>query len=242
MASRSHRASPPSTRCSPSSAGPARTSSCPADLYGGTYRLVDKVLSALGAALRPRRPDRPGALEQGGPRRDAADLGREPDQPAARRRRHRGRGGAPARRARGGRQHVCDPGQPAPARARRRLRRALDDQILGGHSDVVGGVVDRPRQRLVRAAAVRPERGRRRTRAVRLLPRPPRAADAAPADGGPRAQRGGGRRAAARDTGGTTSLARVQRDGQLPPSARDRDRRGPPACSRSPSRSAASSR
>ena len=31
----------------------------PADLYGGTYRLVDKVLEPLGARLRPRRPDRP---------------------------------------------------------------------------------------------------------------------------------------------------------------------------------------
>ena len=50
----------------------------PDDLYGGTYRLVDKVLSALGPALRPRRPDRPRrASERAVRERDAADLGRD---------------------------------------------------------------------------------------------------------------------------------------------------------------------
>ena len=37
----------------------------PADLYGGTYRLVDKVLVALGLAVRPRRPDRPRRARSG---------------------------------------------------------------------------------------------------------------------------------------------------------------------------------
>ena len=32
----------------------------PADLYGGTYRLVDKVLTRWGLSYRSRRPDRPG--------------------------------------------------------------------------------------------------------------------------------------------------------------------------------------
>ena len=34
-----------------------RTSCMPADLYGGTFRLVDKVLSRWGLRLRPGRPD-----------------------------------------------------------------------------------------------------------------------------------------------------------------------------------------
>ena len=38
----------------------------PADLYGGTYRLVDKVLSALGPALHDGRPDRPRRPRRGG--------------------------------------------------------------------------------------------------------------------------------------------------------------------------------
>ena len=37
----------------------------PADLYGGTYRLVDKVLTRWGLAIRPRRSDRPGGAGRG---------------------------------------------------------------------------------------------------------------------------------------------------------------------------------
>ena len=60
-------------------------------------------------------------------------------------------------------------------------------KYLGGHSDVVGGAVITGRPGLLRAAALHPELGRRRARPVRLLPRAPRPAHAAPAYGGPRA-------------------------------------------------------
>ena len=101
----------------------------PNDLYGGTYRLVDKVLSRWGLTLRPRRPDRPRRRRRRAARRDAPDLGRDADEPAAERRRRRGRRRPARARAGRRRQHVRDAGQPAPARARRRLRRPLDDEV-----------------------------------------------------------------------------------------------------------------
>ena len=94
-------------------------------------------------------------------------------------------------------------------------------KYLGGHSDVVGGVVVTRDPRVVRAAALRPERGRRRPRTVRLLPRAPRAAHPASAHGGPRAQRRRGRRAAPRNPRRPgRPLAGLQRDGELPPPRR----------------------
>ncbi len=103
----------------------------PDDLYGGTYRLVDKVLSRWGLGYDLVGADRSRRARGGGARRHAAHLGREPHQPAAQRRRHRAGGGAPAQRAGRGRQHVRHAGQPAPAGARRRLRRALHHQVPG---------------------------------------------------------------------------------------------------------------
>ena len=58
----------------------------PADLYGGTFRLVDKVLKRWGLELRPRRPDRPRRGRARGAPGDEADLGRDADEPAAERR------------------------------------------------------------------------------------------------------------------------------------------------------------
>ena len=102
----------------------------PADLYGGTYRLVDKVLARWGLEYDAGRPDRPRrGRARAVRRRHAPDLGRDADQPAAERRRHRGVVARKRRRARRGRQHVRDAGQPAPARARRRRRGALDDEV-----------------------------------------------------------------------------------------------------------------
>ena len=47
----------------------------PADLYGGTYRLLDKVLKRFGRELRHGRPDRPRRARARRARRDQADLG-----------------------------------------------------------------------------------------------------------------------------------------------------------------------
>ena len=150
------------------------------------------------------------------------------------------------RRARRRRQHVRHAGQPAPARARRRLRRALDDEV--------------PRRPL--------RHGRRRGRSprdaelherlrfvqnavgavpgpVRLLPRPPRAAHAAPAHGArtPRA-RAAVRRVPARRPRRRATSRWPGFSGMVSfrhPDARRRSRRAR-SSSRSPSRSAASSR
>ena len=102
----------------------------PDDLYGGTYRLVDKILARFGvaydmvdqrdldavrAAIRPETklvwvetPTNPTLNVVDLPRGD-----------------RRGRAG----RARRGRQHVRDAGQPAPAGVRRGRGRALDHEV-----------------------------------------------------------------------------------------------------------------
>ncbi len=85
-------------------------------------------------------------------------------------------GGAAAAARR--RQHVRLAGAPAPARARRRHRVPLRDQVPGRalrHDPRRRG---HPLRRGRGAAALPPERDGRRARAVRLLPRPARAADA----------------------------------------------------------------
>ena len=117
-------------------------------------------------------------------------------------------------------------------------------KYLGGHSDVVGGVVITRSDELVRAAAVRPERGRRRAGAVRLLPRPPRPAHAAPADGGARAQRARRSSSCCASTPERAATSAGLDSAAWSASAtRARPRSRPArACSRSPSRSAASSR
>ena len=137
----------------------------PADLYGGTYRLVDKVLSALGPALHDGRPDRPRRPRRGGRRRHAPDLGRDAHQPAAQRRRRRRGRRAQAQRARRGRQHLRHAGQPAPARGRRRRRRALDHEVPRRALRRHRRRRDRARRRPARAGALRAEVDRRRARA-----------------------------------------------------------------------------
>ena len=120
----------------------------PADLYGGTFRLVDKVLSRWGLRFDLVDQTDLDAARARRARRHAADLGREPDQSAAQRGRHRGRRRAAQARAGRRRQHVRDPGQPAPARTRRRLRRAFDDQVPGRPLRRRRRRGDRPRRRL----------------------------------------------------------------------------------------------
>ena len=163
----------------------------PRDLYGGTYRLVDKVLKPLRRSSYDMVDQTDlDALERALRARDRADLGRDAHQPAAQRGRHRGRRRARRRRARGGGQHL--------RHARRCSARwswaphavvHSATKYLGGHSDVVGGAVvvgDEDLHERVRFVqnAVGAVPG-----PVRLLPGAPRPAHAAPARGRPHRER-----------------------------------------------------
>ncbi len=65
----------------------------PSDLYGGTYRLFDKVLSRWGLRYDMVDQTRLDAVRARHRPRDPPRLGREPDQPGAQCDRHRGRRG-----------------------------------------------------------------------------------------------------------------------------------------------------
>ena len=143
------------------------------DVYGGTYRYLERVHRPSGAAdARLRRPRRPTRTALGAADRpDPARLVREPVEPepqAGRHRRRRAddpRAGRPDRRRAAAprrRQHVRLAGPPEPARARRRHRVPLGDEVPRrplGHDPR-----DRrhPRRRDRRAAALPPERDGRR--------------------------------------------------------------------------------
>ena len=98
-------------------------------------------------------------------------------------------------------------------------------KYLGGHSDIGRRRGDRARSGAAREGQVRAERRRRRAGAVRLLPRPPRAAHAAPARRRARRERARGLGLAA-GAGGRRrrALARLRRDGLVPASGRGPDR------------------
>ena len=81
----------------------------PLDLYGGTYRLVDKVLARFGLAYDLVDQRDLDALARGAAPRDEADLGRDADQPAAQRDRRRRRW---SRRPRGARWSSTTPSPP----------------------------------------------------------------------------------------------------------------------------------
>ena len=118
----------------------------PGDAYGGTFRLFAKVLERWGLDLHRGRPARSRRGPRSDDRQDPDDLVRDPDQPAAGHRRHRARlPGSPTTPVR------C---WPSTTRSRRRTcsgRIALGADVvmhsttkyLGGHSDVIGGALDR---------------------------------------------------------------------------------------------------
>ena len=215
----------------------------PRDLYGGTYRLVDKVLArwgleydlvdqtdldALAAAIRPET--RLVWVESPtNPRLDVVDIA-----------------GVVAR---SGDALVAVDNTFATPVNQRPLEQGADfvvhslTKYLGGHSDTVAGAVIAADPEWGERAALRPERGRRDSRAARLLPRPPRPAHAAPADGGARRERARGRRVPARSAGRERRRAgpatRAWSRSATPTRARSAPAR---RSSRSPSRSAASSR
>ena len=219
----------------------------PGDLYGGTYRLVDKVLTrwglaydlvdqtdldAVAGAIRPET--RLVWVESPtNPTLDVIDV----------------EGVVAVARAAPGHPLVAVDNTFATPANQQPLALGADFAVhsttkyLGGHSDTVGGRRRDQGRGLGGAAALRAERRRGGPRALRLLPRPSRPADAAPAHGRARGLRGGLRRGPA---GGPADerrpLARLQRDGELP-APRRAGARGPrPSSSRWPSRSAAWSR
>ena len=127
-------------------------------------------------------------------------------------------------------------------------------KYLAGHSDTILGVAVTSDAGRRRAPALPPERDGRRARTARLLPRAARAAHAPPADGAPRRER----RAVAAFLGGRADVAAVHYPAMggmvsFVPGGRRRAMAGRPpsgpspsprarGCSRWPSRSAASSR
>ena len=84
-------------------------------------------------------------------------------------------------------------------------------KYLNGHSDSIGGVVDRRARRRHRVAAVRAERGRRHPEPVRLVARAARHQDAPAPDGAAQRERSRARACSSRLTrrSGTCLLSRV---------------------------------
>ena len=174
------------------------------DIYGGTFRLFDKVFRRLGLtftyvdardAARGRRRDRPA---------HQALLDRDADQPAAAPGRHRAVA-APAPRA------ACclavdntfmTPYFQRPLELGADLVVHSTTKYLNGHSDVVGGAVIGRDPELRARARVPPERHGRQPAGLRQLPRPARDQDAGRPHGAPPGERAARRplaRVAARD-------------------------------------------
>ena len=140
----------------------------------------------VGSRVRHGGHDRPRRLPLRRTGEHRARVGRVPHQPLPEGDRHR-RGRRP--RAQGGRavrrgQHVRDAVPAATARARRRRRVALDDEVPRRALGPDRRRARDERRRAHRAPVVPRERGGRRPRPDGLLPRAPRREDARPADGG----------------------------------------------------------
>ena len=116
----------------------------PDDAYGGTFRLVSKVLAPAGHRVDGRRPHRPRRARARLARGHRAGVGRDADQPDAHDRRHR-RACAQLAHDHGARV-VVDNTFATPF-LQRPLELGADivvhsaTKYLGGHSDVVGGFV-----------------------------------------------------------------------------------------------------
>ena len=237
----------------------------PNDAYGGTHRLFDKVLRRWGVEHTPGRAVRPRRRQERDHRPDQDDLGRDPHQPAARHRRHRGPGQprARGRRAARRRQHLRDAVPPASADPRRRRRHPLHDEVRRRPQRRRRGSGRGPRPRPRRERRLPPERHGRRGRSVRRLAHPARPQDARGPDGAALRQRREGRGVPDRRRAGRARLlpgprrppwprgregadVPLRRHGRpsAPRVARSRRSRSAtgPGCSRWPSRSAASSR
>ena len=168
------------------------------DVYGGTFRIFDKVLKQFGVdatfldmsdPARVREAIRPNTRlvwmeTPSNPMLKVFDVAAIAEVARS--------AGRPARR----RQHVRDADAPAAARARRDARRALDDEVPERPLRRRRRRGDDERRRAGREAALPPEVRRRRAEPVRLLPRPARAQDARRAHAAPRRERARRRRVA----------------------------------------------
>ena len=150
------------------------------DLYGGTYRLFEKVCGPQGVTFTYVDGRDPAAFARAMRPRDQAGLDRDADQPAAAARGHRRcRRDRPAR----GCLLVVDNTFATPY-LQRPLTLGADvvvhstTKYLGGHSDVVGGAVITSDDRPLSGGPLLPERRGRRAGALRCLADPARPQDA----------------------------------------------------------------
>ncbi len=140
----------------------------PADLYGGTYRLVDKVLTRWGLHYDLVDQTDLEALERA-VARDAADLGRVPDQPAAERGRHR-RASSAARGTPWSLSTTRSPPPPTSARSSSAPTSSCTrPPSTSAATPTWWGARWSAAAAALRTAAFRPERRRRRPGPVRLL-------------------------------------------------------------------------
>ena len=160
---------------------------CTRAVYGSTRGLLDSVFGRLGVSSRLRRPDRPG--------RGRGALAAAPDTPAVRRddrQPDHGRGGPGALAElapRHGAAVVVDntfasPYLCRPVELGADLVVESATKWLGGHTDVIAGVVAGA-ARAHRGRAAREHRHGRHRLALQRLPRPARHPDAARAHGAP---------------------------------------------------------
>ena len=178
------------------------------DVYGGTYRLLSKVLSGWGLMFSTVDLGDLEGLKAALTPADEARLDRDPVEPAAEDRGHRSRlrDRARPRRAGGRGQHVRDPRVAATTRPRRRRSGAQRDEV---HRRALRP--DRRRHRhqrrgVDRAARLPRQRGGCGARTDGLLPRAQGAEDARRPHAGTLRRREGGRRLPRDPSGGDASL------------------------------------
>ena len=164
------------------------------NVYGGTYRLFDKVLTRyrLSFTYVDTARSRRGRARRSRPRRAAVRRNAEQSGDAA----HRSRAPPRTSRTARGLRLVVDNTFASPC-----LQRPIEfgadlvmhstTKYLNGHSDSVGGVVIATRDDDIEWLQVRPERRRRDPAPVRLVAGAARHQDAAAADGAAQRQRPG---------------------------------------------------
>ena len=157
------------------------------ELYGGTYSLATKVLPRYGVDGRSRRSARP-RRGRGGAARRGALLRRDDREPQRDRRRPRGARGALPRRGRAGRRSTTrSPRRTCATRPAAGSTTCCHSatKYIGGHHDLIGGVVCTSSEGRARAAGRR-DRHRRDDGAVRGVALPAGTHDAGAPHGSPR--------------------------------------------------------
>ena len=197
----------------------------PDDLYGGTYRLVDKVLARWGLEYTMVDQTDLDAVEAAVRENTRLVWVETPTNPTLK------VIDVPAVVARSQGAFVAVDNTFATPVYQRPLELGADAVVysttkyMGGHSDAVGGAVVVRDEAWHDGVKFVQNSDRRRAGAAGLLPRAPRAAHAAPADGGAHRQRARGRGVAGRRRGRLRrALAGAVRDGLVPARVGDEDR------------------